>query len=73
MAKDTIAVPKSIVITIITALIIGMVGLIAHWAIGTESSIRTNQKAIIVQDKAIGVIQEWRKGHEKNESAHHAK
>jgi len=71
MAKETIAVPKSIVVTVIAALAVSVVGLIVYWAKGTESKIYTNQQAIMVQDKAIGVVQEWSKGHERNKSAHH--
>ena len=71
MAKETIAVPKSIVVTVIAALAVSVVGLIVYWAKGTESKIYTNQQAIMVQDKAIGVVQEWKKGYEKNKSAHH--
>ncbi|KKN06349.1 hypothetical protein LCGC14_1078190 [marine sediment metagenome] len=71
MAKDTIAVPKSIVVTIIGCLIISVVSFVVYWAKGTESSIHTNQQAIMAQDKAVGIIQEWEKGHEKNKSAHH--
>ncbi len=71
MAKDTIAVPKSVVATIIGALILSVVGLVVYWAKGTESSIHTNQQAIMAQDKAVGIIQEWEKGHEKNKDVHH--
>ena len=73
MAKETIAVPKSIVVTLFAALVCGLVGMVVYWAKGTESSIRTSQRAIMAQDKAIGIINEWEKGHEQNETAHHTK
>lgn len=68
---DTIAVPKSIIVTVIAALIMTVVGMIVYKAQNWDSAIQTNQQAIMVQDKAIGVVQEWSKGHEKNKSAHH--
>lgn len=71
MAKETIAVPRSLVITLMAALVCGLIGMVVYWAKGTESSIHTNQQAIMAQDKAVGIIQEWEKGHEKNKSAHH--
>ena len=72
MAKDTIAVPKSTVIAFTIVLVGVIISMVAYKIRNMDSAIQTNQKAVMNLDKATGVIQEWKKGHEKNKSAHHA-
>jgi hypothetical protein len=77
MVNSYYKVPRGIVITVISALIISVVSLVVYFEKRQDADIKVNTRSLqstvqemMKQDKAIGIIANDAKNHKENKTAH---
>ncbi len=78
MSKTHYEVPKKLVVTIISALMVVLISMIVFFEKKqdtdikvTQQTLQTTMKELMQCDKAVGIIEKYNEGHKENASAHH--